>query len=57
MLNENDLAKIEACRDALSEWNFTQDFDLSNVVSGGQPAIYLFWDKANGAYKAYADMT
>jgi len=57
LLNENDLAKIEACREALSEWNFPPDFELSNVVIGGQPAIYLFQDKASGIYKAYADMT
>ncbi len=57
LLNENDLAKIEACRDALSDWNFPQGFELSNVVIGGQPAIYLFQDKASGIYKAYADMT
>ena len=57
LLYENNLAKIEACRGALSEWNFPEDFELSNVVIGGQPAIYLFRDKASGIYEAYADMT
>lgn len=57
LLNGNDVAKIGACRDALSEWNFPKEFDLSNLVIGGQPAIYLFRDKVSGNFKAYADMT
>lgn len=57
LLNEGNEAKINACRVALSNWNFPPDFDLSQVVIGGQPAIYLFRDKATGAYEAYADMT
>lgn len=57
LLNENNLAKIKACRSALSEWNLPQDFELSDVVIGGQPAIYLFQDKFSGTYKAYADRT
>lgn len=57
LLNEDDQAKINACRRALSEWSFPPDFNLSSLVIGGQPAIYLFQDKASGAYEAYADMT
>ncbi len=57
LLKEYDLAKIKACRVALSEWNFPPDFELSSVVIGGQPAIYLFQNKASSIYKAYADMT
>ena len=57
LLSEGDEAKINACRSALSELNFPSDFDLSEVVIGGQPAIYLFHDRATGAYEAYADMT
>ena len=57
LINENNLAKIQACRSALSEWNTSPKFELSDVVIGGQPAIYLFQDKAGGIYKAYADMT
>ncbi|WP_281932193.1 CbrC family protein [Roseibium album] len=54
---ENEMEKIAACRTALVDWSFPSDFDLSNVVIGGQPAIYLFQDKATMEYKAYADMT
>jgi len=57
LLKEANEAKINACRSALSEWNFPTDFDWSQVVVGGQPAIYLFQEKVNGAYQAYADMS
>jgi hypothetical protein len=57
LLAEHDQGKINACREALSEWNIPSDFDLSNVVIGGQPAIYLFQERFGRRYKAYADMT
>lgn len=57
LVRENETEKIIACRNALVDWNFPSDFDLSNVVIGGQLAIYLFQDKETAEYKAYADMT
>ncbi|WP_150526816.1 CbrC family protein [Roseibium sediminis] len=57
LIKRNETAKISACRAALAEFKFPEDFDLSNVVFGGQPAIYLFQDRATGQYHAYADMT
>ncbi|OIQ39211.1 MAG: hypothetical protein BM560_16390 [Roseobacter sp. MedPE-SWde] len=57
IVGKNETEKISACRNALVDWNFPSDFDLSRVVIGGQPAIYLFQDKETAAYKAYADMT
>lgn len=57
IVRKNETEKVHACRNALVDWNFPSDFDLSNVVIGGQPAIYLFQDKDTAEYKAYADMT
>ena len=57
IVRKSETEKINACRNALVDWNFPSDFDLSNVVIGGQPAIYLFQDKETAEYRAYADMT
>ncbi|WP_161831483.1 CbrC family protein [Pseudovibrio sp. POLY-S9] len=57
LIENNEIDKISACREALSDWNLPKDFDLSNVVIGGQPAIYLFQDKETSEFHAYADMT
>ncbi|WP_106165675.1 CbrC family protein [Tritonibacter scottomollicae] len=57
IVRKNETEKISACRKALGDWNFPNDFDLSDVVIGGQPAIYLFQNKKTAEYKAYADMT
>ena len=56
ILAEGDAAKIEACLNALSEWNLPADLELSEVVIGGQPAVYLFRDRATVGYRAFADM-
>lgn len=57
IIKQNEIDKVSACREALVDCGFTSDFDLSNVVIGGQPAIYLFQDKNTAEYRAYADMT
>jgi len=57
LVSEGSSEKIEACRKALAEWNIGSEFDLSQVVAGGQPAIYMFQYKDTGAYRCYADMT
>ena len=57
IIKKDETAKISACRKALVDWNFPDDFDLSKVVLGGQPAIYLFQDRKTENYDAYADMT
>ena len=57
LIAEGKAAKIAACRSALAEWNYSADFDLREIVTGGQPAVYLFRDRDNGRFRAYADMT
>jgi len=57
LMQLGEAEKIAACREALIDWNFPNDFDLSGVVVGGQPAIYLFQDKQTSKFSAYADMT
>jgi len=56
LIRKDEDEKVFACREALIDWNFPSDFDLSQVVVGGQPAIYLFQDRETKHYKAYADM-
>jgi hypothetical protein len=48
---------MAACRKALDEWHFPEDFDFAGITRGGQPAVYLFRDRQSGDYSAYADMT
>lgn len=57
LLAEADDLKIAACRRALDEWHFSEEFDLAEITRGGQPAVYLFRDRQSGEYSAYADMT
>lgn len=57
LIRQGEDDKITACREALQEWGIGSDFDLSQVVIGGQPAIYLFQDKETSKFSAYADMT
>lgn len=56
LLVAKNTAKISACRAALSDWQFHEDFDLANVKIGGQPSVYLFRERLTSNYKAYADM-
>ncbi len=58
IIAEGELGKITACFEALAEWQLPREAAmLEEVVPGGQPAIYLFQDRATGAFAAYADMT
>ena len=57
LIRQGEDDKIAACREALQEWGISSDFDLSQVVIGGQPAIYLFQDTETSKFSAYADMT
>lgn len=57
LLAEADAGKIAACRAALTECGFGDNFDLANITIAGQPAVYLFRDRQSGKYAAYADIT
>ncbi len=57
LVSEGDKGKIEACSNELARWNLWPDFDLKQIVVGGQPAVYMFQDRTTGAYRCYADMT
>lgn len=57
LLVEADDTKMAACRKALDEWHFPEDFDFTEITRGDQPAVYLFRDRQSGEYSAYADMT
>lgn len=57
VIKEGDPSKIFACLEALKEWNLPGDFSLANTVIGGQPALYLFKDRATSEYRAYAEMS
>ncbi len=58
LVSEKNQDKIQACLDALKDWQFDWTIhELGQVVIGGQPAIYLFEDKDTGAFSAYAYMT
>jgi uncharacterized protein len=58
IIAEGVQGKITACFDALAEWQYPREIEaLEEIIPGGQPAIYLFQDRATGAYAAYADMT
>lgn len=56
ILAEQNLGKIKACLDALSDRHrhWTADM-LGQIVIGGQPAIYLFQDRQTQAFGADAD--
>jgi hypothetical protein len=55
LLEEGNQAKIDACNAALSNLNLPKDFSVSEVVKAGEPALYLFQDRATLAFRAYGD--
>ena len=44
LIRDGDESKVAACLNALTKWNIPSDFDLSQIVIGGESAVYLFQD-------------
>lgn len=57
LLEKGDAERIAACRAALAEWGWPEGFDLREIETGGEPAVYLFRDRATGRFRAHADMS
>ncbi|NNE86184.1 MAG: hypothetical protein HKN28_19640 [Alphaproteobacteria bacterium] len=56
LVDEGNQDKIDACMKTLGGMTFDRMIEhLKDVVPGGEPAIYLFQDRASGTYEAYSD--
>jgi len=57
MLAENNPKKISAVLSTLNKRDSWTQEELKSLIHGGQPSVYLFYDRQNDSYHAYEDFS